>query len=100
MPSATDPMDDATLDQIHSMLFQQLVAGHSQMALMLMGRLENPHTGTFEPVQPEGAKVFIDQLEMLQAKTRGNLSPEESEALTRALGAVHTAFTEILNDPH
>lgn len=100
MPSATDPMDDATLDQIHSMLFQQLVAGHSQMALMLMGRLENPHTGTFEAVQPEGAKVFIDQLEMLQAKTRGNLSPEESEALTRALGAVHTAFTEILNDPH
>ena len=100
MPSATDPMDDATLDQIHSMLFQQLVAGHSQMALMLMGRLENPHTGTFEPVQPEGAKVFIDQLEMLQAKTRGNLSPEESEALTRALGAVHTAFTEILNDPN
>lgn len=100
MPSATDPMDDATLDQIHSMLFQQLVAGHSQMALMLMGRLENPHTGTFEPVQPEGAKVFIDQLEMLQAKTRGNLSPEESEALTRALGAVHAAFTEILNDPH
>jgi|LauGreDrversion4_2_1035121.scaffolds.fasta_scaffold28102_3 hypothetical protein len=100
MPSATDPMDDATLDQIHSMLFQQLVVGHSQMALMLMGRLENPHSGEFESVQPEGAKVFIDQLEMLQAKTRGNLSPEESEALTRALGAVHTAFAEILNDPH
>ncbi len=100
MPSATDPSEEYTLDQIHSMLFQQLVAGHSQMALMLMGRLENPHTGEFEPVQPEGAKVFIDQLEMLQAKTRGNLSPEESDALTRALGAVHTAFAEILNDPN
>lgn len=100
MPPTPDPSEEFTLDQIHSMLFQQLVVGHSQMALMLMGRLENPHTGSFEPVQPEGAKVFIDQLEMLQAKTRGNLSPEESEALTRALGAVHTAFTEILNDPN
>ena len=100
MSPTPEPNEEYTLEEIHSLLFQQLVAGHSQMALMLMGRLENPHTGTFEPVQPEGAKVFIDQLEMLQAKTRGNLSPEETEALTRALGAVHTAFAEILNDPH
>jgi len=95
-----DPAEDYTLEQIHSMLFQQLVSGHAQMALMLMGRLENPHTGQFEAVQAEGAKVFIDQLEMLQTKTQGNLSPEETEALTRAIGAVHQAFAEILNDPH
>ncbi len=100
MTPDVDPTEGYTLEQIHSMLFQQLVVGHSQMALMLMGRLENPHTGEFEPAQPEGAKVFIDQLEMLQSKTRGNLTADETDALTRALAAVHTAFAEILNDPH
>ncbi len=100
MPSPTDPIDVASLAQAHSMLFQQLVSGHSQMALMLMGRLENPHTGEFVDPQPEGAKVFIDQLDMLAAKTRGNLSPEETSALNKALETVHAAFAEILNDPN
>ena len=48
----------------------------------------------------EGAKVVIDQLDMLAVKTRGNLSPEETAALDKALETVHAAFAEILNDPN
>lgn len=87
-------------EQVHSLLFLQLVSGHSQMALMLMGRLENPHTGEFVPVQPEGARVFMDQLSMLQAKTQGNLSAEEAQALEKALETVQAAFNEVVGDPH
>ena len=45
----------------------------------------------------EGAKMLIDQVEMLQEKTRGNLSEEEKHLLTRTLSTLQLAFVEAIN---
>ena len=101
-PLDEDALAKAELAEIHRALFEQLVAGHGQMALMFLGTIENPHTGEKEAPQPEAAKIFIDQLEMLAAKTRGNLGPEETQVLERTIAVVHHEFAVLIdrkNDP-
>jgi hypothetical protein len=88
---------NASLEQIHSALFAQLVTGHAQMAMMLLGRFPNPQTGDLEAPVPEGAKHFIDQLEMLETKTKGNLSAEESRLLKQMLSATRLTFAEVID---
>ncbi|MFM8360139.1 MAG: DUF1844 domain-containing protein [Verrucomicrobiota bacterium] len=92
-----ESLDGATLEEIHAALFLQLVAGHAQTALVLLGQAENPHTGTVEAIQLEGAKIFLDHLEMLEVKTRGNLGALEADALRQALDVVRTAFARELD---
>ena len=87
----------ASLAEIHSALFEQLVRGHAQMALTFLGKIPNPQTGELEEPDLEAGKIFIDQLEMLRAKTKGNLSEKEKNELAKALDAAHAAFSEILN---
>jgi len=76
-------------------LFVQFVTGHGQMALMFLGELENPHTGEPNVPEPRAARVFIEQLEMLQIKTRGNLTPEESRVLIETLTVIREALAEV-----
>lgn len=85
------------MDEIYAELFAQLVTGHAQMAMMFLGRYPNPQTGTAEAPQPEVAKIYIDQLEMLLAKTRGNLSAAEAKLLGDMLMATRGAFAEALD---
>lgn len=88
---------DASLAEIHSELFLQLVTGHAQIAMMFLGRYPNPQTGQNEPPQPEAAKIYIDQLEMLQAKTRGNLSAPEARLLGELLDATRASFAQVID---
>ena len=81
---------------IHAALFEQLVRGHGHMAMMFLGKLENPQTGRHEEPEPAGAKIFIDQLDMLAAKTRGNLSERETAILQETLTSTQLAFAEVL----
>ncbi len=78
-------------------LFAQLVTGHAQMALTFLGKVDNPQTGRPDGVNMEAAKVFIDQLEMLRSKTRGNLDAEETRLLAQVLDMVRTAFVEVID---
>lgn len=87
----------ATADEIYAELFAQLVTGHAQMAMMFLGRYPNPQTGATEEPQLEVAKIYLDQLEMLQAKTRGNLSVAESKLLGDMLMATSGAFAAVLD---
>ena len=67
-----------------SFLFAQLVLQQSNMAMMLMGKVAHPESG--KVVQDvDAARLFIDQLEMLEAKTKGNLSKEEDHLLKQTL---------------
>lgn len=76
-----------------SALFAQLVLQESNMALMLLGKVAHPDSGqTYKDV--EGARMFIDQLEMLEAKTKGNLTKEESALLKQSLMNLRLAFVE------
>jgi hypothetical protein len=80
-------------DEILSVLFAQMVLQLSQMATMLLGRAPNPQTG--ETVRDlEAARMFIDQLEMLEVKTKGNLSKDETNLLKQSLMTLRMAFVE------
>jgi hypothetical protein len=79
-------------------LFAQMVVQHANMARMLMGRTPHPQTG--EAVQDlEGARMFIDQLEMLEAKTKGNLTRDEQALLKQSLMSLRMAFVEAVESP-
>ena len=60
---------------------------------MLLGKVAHPETGSVLK-DIEGARLFIDQLEMLETKTKGNLSKEESTLLKQSLMSVRLAFVE------
>src|SRR5258705_2141021 len=84
---------EPTRDEMLSALFAHLVMQQSNMAMMLMGKTPHPETG--KPVRDfESAKLFIDLLEMLEAKTKGNLTKEEQNLLKQTLMAVRMGFVE------
>ena len=73
--------------------FVQFVMMQAQQAAVFLGRVANPQTGRAE-VRLEAAKIFIDHLEMIQSKTRGNLSREEEEILEKVLVDLRLGYTE------
>ncbi len=66
------------------MLFIQLVLQNQQMAMMSLGKLENPIAGKTEK-NIEFAKLSIDTLDMIKEKTKGNLSEYEQKFLDETL---------------
>src|SRR5712671_2708101 len=77
-----------------SQRFIEFVMMHAQNAALFLGQIPNPQTGQGE-VNLELAKMFIDQLAMIQEKTRGNLSQEEANVLRNAIANLQMAFVEI-----
>lgn len=73
--------------------FIEFVIMHAQNAALFLGQIPNPKTGEAE-VNLDLARMFIDQLEMIQEKTRGNLSNEESTVLRNTLSSLQMAFVE------
>ena len=79
-----------------AVIFAGMVAQQTNMALMYMGQVPHPQTG--EPVRDLNvAKMFIDQLEMLDVKTKGNLDKQEERMLQQSLTALRMAFVEAVN---
>jgi len=79
-------------------LFANLVMQQSNLALMLLGKVAEPESGTVVR-DLEAARMFIDQLEMLEAKTQGNLSKEEGAMLKQTLTHLRLAFVEAVEAP-
>src|SRR3984893_9734666 len=77
-----------------SQRFVEFVMMHAQNAALFLGQIPNPKTGEGE-VNLELAKMFIDQLAMIQEKTRANLSNEESTVLRNALSNLQMAYVEV-----
>ena len=65
----------------------------AQNAALFLGQIPNPQTGKPE-VNLQVARMFIDQLAMIQEKTRGNLTSEEITVLRNALSGLQMAFVE------
>ncbi len=65
-------------------LFLSLVQSLINSTWISLGKLQNPVTKQTSVNLPE-AEMSIDLLEMLKAKTRGNLSYEEQNVLEKAL---------------
>jgi hypothetical protein len=76
--------------------FIEFVLMQAQQIALLLGQLPGPD-GQPMPANLPVARIFIDQLEMIREKTRGNLTTEESEMLNKVLADLQLAFVEAGN---
>jgi len=86
-----------TLSGELSQRFIEFVIMHAQNAALFLGQIPNPKTGEPE-VNLDLARMFIDQLAMIQEKTRGNLTSEETKVLSNALSNLQMAYVEIAKE--
>ena len=91
-------MEELSREEMQSALFAQLVMQQANLAMMLLGKTPHPESG--QTVRDlDAAQMFIGQLEMLEAKTRGNLTPQEAALLKQSLMSTRLAFVETINAP-
>jgi hypothetical protein len=73
-------------------LFQQLTAMLATSALQHLGVLPGSEE---QGTDLETASMTIDMLDMLAAKTKGNLSTEEHQMLSESLSSIKMAFVQV-----
>ena len=73
--------------------FIEFVMMQAQNAAFMLGQVPHPQTGRAE-VNLDMAQLLIDQLVMIQEKTKGNLTSDESRILANALSNLQIAFVE------
>jgi len=86
-----------TLSGELSQRFIEFVVMHAQNAALFLGQIPNPKTGQGE-VNLDLARMFIDQLAMIQEKTRGNLTSEEAKVLSNALSNLQMVYVEVARE--
>jgi hypothetical protein len=93
-----DTLANMSREEMMSALFAHLVIQNTNMALMFMGKVPHPQSG--ESVQDfETARMFIDQLEMLECKTKGNLTRDEDKLLQQSLTHLRLTFVQAVENP-
>jgi hypothetical protein len=75
-------------------IFIEFVMMQAQNAALFLGQIPNPRGGQPEVNLPL-AKMFIDQLAVIAAKTHGNLNEQEAKVLDSALTQLEAAFMEV-----
>jgi hypothetical protein len=96
--AAEDGAEAMSHEEMMSALFAHMVIQNTNMALMFLGKVPHPQSGEHMH-DLEAARMFIDQLEMLEAKTKGNLTPEEGKLLQQSLMHLRMAFVETVEHP-
>ena len=89
-------MENVSEEQKMTSLFLNLVQQFYQSALIFMGKIENPQTKKIE-INKDMARYFIDSLEMLQYKTKGNLSEQEDQMLSKIVQELKLEFVKESN---
>lgn len=89
-------MDDDTMNVLVDPYLIQLIVSLEAAAMQQMGKLQNPLTGEVER-NLELAKSSIDMLAMLQKKTDGNLTEDESTLLKRTLYQLRMNYVDEKN---
>ena len=74
--------------------FIEFVMMQAQNAAHFLGQIPNPQTGRGE-VNLDLARLFIDQLIMIRAKTRGNLGNDELAVLNNAISNLQVVYVEV-----
>ena len=86
----------ASREEQMSALFGSMIVQHTNMAFMFLGQTPHPETGQI--VQDfDHARSFIDQLEMLEVKTKGNLDGRETALLKESLTRLRMAFVDAVS---
>ena len=76
--------------------FTEFVLMQAQQIALMLGQIPGPDGKPMEPNLPV-ARMFIDHLEMIREKTRGNLGNDESALLNKVLTELQLAFVEAGN---
>lgn len=85
--------DNLSEDEQQQLLFMMLVQQHQQIAMMGMGKIENPNTGETER-ELKSAKFAIDTLLMLEEYTEGNLPDRLENYLTETLNNLRMNYAD------
>lgn len=80
-------------EQQEQLLFMMLIQQHQQIAMMGLGKLQNPATQEMEK-DLSSAKYAIDTLAMLKKYTSGNLSDEASGYLEQTLTTLRLNYAD------
>lgn len=72
--------------------FGLLISSLMLQALIFLGEIENPVTKVKEEEDLPHARYIIDTIAMLKDKTKGNLAPEESQAIESVLFELQSKF--------
>jgi hypothetical protein len=94
LSSHSGPLPEPSREDLLSALFADLVLHQSNMALMFLGQTPHPQTKE-RTVDLDAAQMFIDQLEMLEVKTHGNLSKAEEQLLKQSLTQLRMLFVQV-----
>ena len=84
-------------DQQNSELFQGLVISLAAATMQHLGKTLSPVTNKIEKNLP-AAQSTIDMLDMLEAKTKGNLSAGEAKLLKGLLSELKLNYVETMNE--
>jgi hypothetical protein len=79
--------------EMHKAMFIEMSLMLSSSAMQQLGKIINPATGKAE-LNLEAAQATIDMLEMLEAKTRGNLDRDETRLLANTLTSLRMNYVE------
>jgi Domain of unknown function (DUF1844) len=82
----------------NTLRFLDMVGLFGTQAMIALGKLANPATGKADKNMP-AARLFIDTLEMLEHKTRGNLNSDETKVLQSTLTDLRLMFVEETKTP-
>ncbi|TWU26504.1 hypothetical protein Pla52o_03570 [Novipirellula galeiformis] len=83
--------ENASLQQPPPASFEVLISMLFTQAMATLGQIPDPSSGEAKVNKPF-AKHYIDTIEMLGGKTKGNLSEEESKMLSEALHALRMMY--------
>ena len=84
-------------DKQNREMFQGLVISLASAVMQHLGKTLSPLTNKIEKNLP-AAQATIDMLDMLEAKTQGNLSEPEAKLLKSVLGELKLNYVETLNE--
>ncbi len=84
-------------EQSNENLFQGLVISLAAATMQHLGKTLNPVTHKIEKNLP-AAQSTIDMLDMLEAKTKGNLSEPEAKLIRSVLAELKMNYVETMNE--
>ena len=96
--SETSSKEEAALDGVGGPMppptLMTWISTIATQAAMGLGQIPDPITGKAD-ISLEHAKYFIDSLQMLEDKTAGNRTDDESRTLTSLLHSLRLAYLDV-----
>jgi hypothetical protein len=86
----TNPKQPQERAHVESISFEAFIMSLATQSLVLMGEMKNPEIDV--AVDREAARQMIDIIAMLQDKTKGNLSMQESKMIEEIVHNLRISF--------